>query len=201
MTKIAPFGALALALAFGLAAPAHAEEEDFHAFSAKSLDGKDVDLGQYRGKVVLVVNTASKCGLTPHYKGLQALYEKYGKQGLVVLGFPCNQFGGQEPGTAEEIRTFCTERYQVTFPRFAKVDVNGPGAIPVYKYLTGKHGGKIKWNFTKFLISPDGKQVTRFEPGTKPESKQIVQAIEAALAKLPKTPETPEKKPASRPSK
>jgi glutathione peroxidase len=157
-------------------------------FKMQSLDGQPVDLSQYRGKVVLIVNVASRCGLTPHYKQLQALHEKYQKQGLVILGFPCNQFKAQEPGSAEEIRQFCTANYGVTFPLMAKIDVNGPEAAELYKYLTSldtqpKGPGKISWNFEKFLVGRNGQVVARFAPKTKPDAPEVVQMIEAELAK------------------
>jgi glutathione peroxidase len=157
-------------------------------YTMKSLDGKDVDLSKYKGKVVLVVNVASECGLTGQYKPLQRLHEKYKDQGFVVLGFPCNQFGGQEPGTAEEIKTFCTQNYGVTFDMFAKIDVNGDDAAPLYKTLTATQTkpegpGKIKWNFEKFLIGRDGKVAARFSPRTEPSEDPVISAIEAELAK------------------
>ena len=146
----------------------------------KTLAGKEVSLDQYVGKVVLIVNVASKCGLTPHYKGLQAMYDKYKEKGFEILGFPCNQFGGQEPGTAEEIQTFCSTKYNVTFPLFEKIDVNGPEQSPLYKKLTEK-GGPIKWNFEKFVVGRDGKLVKRFGPRTEPGDKELVETIETAL--------------------
>jgi glutathione peroxidase len=157
-------------------------------FKMKALDGKDVDLSKYQGKVVLLVNVASKCGNTPQYKGLQELYEKYGKEGFVVIGVPANEFGGQEPGTDAEIAKFCTSKYNVTFPMMSKVVVKGDGICPLYKYLTDKEtdpkfAGQIKWNFEKFLLSKDGEIVKRFEPRTKPESEKVVQAIEKELKK------------------
>jgi glutathione peroxidase len=157
-------------------------------FTMKSLDGKDVDLGKYQGKVVLIVNVASKCGLTPQYKALQALYAKHEKDGLVILGFPCNQFLRQEPGTPEEIQQFCSVNYGVTFPLFAKIEVNGDGACPLYKQLTGLDAkpvgkGKISWNFEKFLIGRTGDVVARFSPRTTPDSPEVLKAIEAELAK------------------
>ena len=156
-------------------------------FTMKSLDGKEISLDKYLGKVVLVVNVASKCGLTPQYEQLQALHEKYGEQGLAVLGFPCNQFGKQEPGTADEIREFCRANYGVTFDMFAKIDVNGDSACDLYKYLkslkTEPAGpGEISWNFEKFLVDRNGKVIARFSPRTKPDSDEVVQAIEKALA-------------------
>jgi glutathione peroxidase len=157
-------------------------------FKMKTLAGKDVELSKYQGKVLLIVNVASKCGLTPQYEQLQALHKKYAKQGLAVVGFPCNQFLGQEPGTAEQIQEFCRVNYGVQFDLFAKVEVNGDGACPLYKHLTAlktkpKGPGKISWNFEKFLISRDGKVVARFAPKTKPDAPEVVRAIEAELAK------------------
>jgi glutathione peroxidase len=147
----------------------------------KSIDGKEVDLSSYKGKVVLFVNVASKCGYTPQYKGLQGLHEKYNKEGLVIIGVPCNQFGKQEPGSDKEIAEFCSDKYQVTFSLLSKVDVNGDKACDLYKTLTEKKGGKINWNFTKFLINKNGEIVERFEPKVKPE--QISDKIEAELKK------------------
>ena len=153
-------------------------------FSANRLDGTPEDLAAYKGKVVLVVNTASQCGFTPQFEGLEKLYEEYADQGLVVLGFPCNQFGGQEPGSAEDIGAFCQKNYGVTFPMFEKIDVNGDDAHPLYQWLREEKGGligsKIKWNFTKFLIGRDGEVIDRFGPTTKPE--KIAKDIEKALA-------------------
>lgn len=155
-------------------------------FKMKSLDGKDVDLAKYKGKVVLMVNTASRCGLTPQYSGLQELHEKYAEKGLAVLGFPCNQFGKQEPGTATEISEFCTKNYGVTFDMFSKIEVNGGEACDLYKMLTSMDlkpagSGKITWNFEKFLVGPDGKVLARFSPRTSPEDPELVSAIEKAL--------------------
>jgi glutathione peroxidase len=157
-------------------------------FKMKGLDGKEVDLSRYQGKVVLIVNVASKCGYTPQYAGLQKLYDKYGKDGLVVLGVPANEFLRQEPGSNEEIAKFCESKYGVTFPMTAKVVVKGAGICPLYQYLTSKEtdpkfGGEIKWNFTKFLIAKDGEVVQRFEPKVKPESKEMTEAIESELRK------------------
>jgi glutathione peroxidase len=157
-------------------------------FKMKKLDGKEIDLSRYQGKVVLIVNVASQCGYTPQYKALEALHEKYGKQGLVVLGVPANEFGMQEPGTDEEIATFCEKNYRVKFPMLSKVVVKGEGQVPLYQYLTSKDtnprfGGDIKWNFTKFLISREGDIVARFEPNVKPESEQVQHAIQAELKK------------------
>ncbi|SAL43927.1 glutathione peroxidase [Caballeronia choica] len=149
--------------------------DNLYAFSAETLDGEAVSLDKYRGKVLLIVNTASECGFTPQYKGLQDLYTRYASRGLEVLGFPCNQFGKQEPGDAAQIGSFCEKNYGVTFPMFAKIDVNGAHAHPLYKYLTEKEPGvlgieAIKWNFTKFLVDREGNIVKRFAPITKPES-------------------------------
>lgn len=140
---------------------------------AKKLNGETISLSEFKGKTIVVVNTASKCGLTPQYEGLENLYRKYKDKGLVVLGFPCNQFGQQEKGTADEISEFCQVNYGVSFPMFDKVEVNGPNAHPVFNYLKSKLGGilgsDIKWNFTKFVIDKNGKPVKRFAPMTKPE--------------------------------
>ena len=144
-------------------------------FTVDDIGGKPVKLDQYKGKVLLVVNTASKCGFTPQYKGLEALYRKYKDKGLEVLGFPCNQFGAQEPGSEQEIATFCETNYDISFPMFRKVDVNGDGAAPVYKFLKSAKPGllgteAIKWNFTKFLVDRSGKVLERFAPNDTPES-------------------------------
>ena len=151
----------------------------------KDIDGKLTSLKAYEGKVLLIVNVASKCGYTPQYTGLEALQQKYQGKGFTVLGFPCNQFGAQEPGTAEEIKQFCSSKYQVTFPLFEKIEVNGPKRHPLYSMLAGKEApfpGDIRWNFTKFLIGRDGKVLKRFESGVKPDSAEMAQAIESALA-------------------
>jgi glutathione peroxidase len=150
-----------------------------------ALDGSDADLHDYEGKVALVVNVASKCGLTPQYEGLEKLQKTYGDQGFTVLGFPCNQFLGQEPGTSEEIATFCSTTYGVTFPMFEKIDVNGDEQHPLYAELTQVEdadgaAGDVQWNFEKFLVAPGG-AVTRFRPGVEPEDPAIVSAIEANL--------------------
>ena len=144
-------------------------------FTVDDIQGKPVKLDRYKGKVLLVVNTASKCGFTPQYKGLEALYRKYKDEGLEVLGFPCNQFGSQEPGNEQEIATFCETNYDVTFPMFAKVDVNGDTTAPVYRYLKSAKPGllgteKIKWNFTKFLVDRGGNVLARYAPNDTPES-------------------------------
>ncbi|MFB9315357.1 glutathione peroxidase [Nocardioides plantarum] len=152
-------------------------------FSATTLDGEPVDLAAYAGKVVLVVNTASQCGFTPQFEGLQKLWETYGEQGFVILGFPCDQFGHQEPGDEAEIGAFCQKNYGVTFPMMSKVEVNGDDAHPLYQWLrkekSGLLGGKIKWNFTKYLVGKDGQVVDRYAPTTKPE--KISGDIEKAL--------------------
>ncbi len=154
-------------------------------FTAKTLTGQEQDLAAYAGKVVLVVNTASACGFTPQFEGLETIYEKYVDEGLVVLGFPCNQFGGQDPGSADEIGAFCQKNYGVSFPMFEKVDVNGDDAHPLYQWLKTEKGGllgeKIKWNFTKFLIGRDGQVIKRYGSTTKPE--KIAGDIETALTK------------------
>jgi glutathione peroxidase len=153
-------------------------------YSAKTLDGQDVSLADYRGQVLLIVNTASKCGFTPQYEGLEALYKTYKDRGFTVLGFPCNQFGAQEPGNAEEIANFCSLTYDVTFPVMSKIDVNGADAHPLYRFLKKEQKGvlgteAIKWNFTKFLIDRDGEVVERFAPTVKPEDLKV--AVEALL--------------------
>jgi glutathione peroxidase len=158
-------------------------EDNFYQFTARSLQGKEISMDTYKGKVVLVVNTASKCGLTPQYEGLEKLYEKYKDRGFVILGFPCNQFGNQEPGTEKEISEGCLVNYGVSFPMFSKIEVNGDNAHPIYKYLRnrlpGLFGTKIRWNFAKFLIDSNGKPVKRFSPATKPE--QLVTDVERLL--------------------
>jgi glutathione peroxidase len=159
--------------------------DSIYSIPLKDIDGKNTSLKPYEGKVLLIVNVASHCGYTPQYTGLEATYQKYKGQGLEVLGFPCNQFGGQEPGTDAEIKQFCTSKYNVTFPMFDKIDVNGGNRSPLYTTLTGEGSptaGKINWNFTKFLISRDGKILKRFDSKVKPDSPEVAQAIEAALA-------------------
>jgi len=151
-------------------------------FTLNSIDGTSAPLAAYKGKVLLVVNVASKCGFTPQYKALEAVYEKYRDKGLVITGFPANNFGAQEPGTNEEIKSFCSRNYNVTFPMFAKISVKGADTAPLYEYLTKSTGGDIKWNFTKFLIGRDGKILARFEPPVKPDSAEMTAAIEKALA-------------------
>jgi glutathione peroxidase len=156
--------------------------------SIKTLQGKDTKLADYKGKALLLVNVASKCGLTPQYSTLEAVQKKYAAKGFTVIGFPCNQFGGQEPGTAEEIETFCATKYGVSFPMMEKIDVNGPGRHEIYKALTpvkdaGGEDGDIRWNFEKFVVSADGTQITRFDPKTTPDDPKVIAAIEAALPK------------------
>ena len=155
-------------------------------FTLNSIDGQPTPLAQFKGKVVLIVNVASRCGFTPQYAGLEALYRKYKDRGFVVLGFPANNFLWQEPGTDVEIKSFCTTRYQVTFPMFAKISVKGRDKAPLYQFLTDKKanpstGGGIGWNFTKFLAGRDGRVISRFAPGVTPESEELRNAIEAAL--------------------
>ncbi|HUH63940.1 MAG TPA: glutathione peroxidase [Terracidiphilus sp.] len=154
-------------------------------FSAPLLDGRTLSLAEFKGRVLLIVNTASQCGFTPQYAGLEELFREYKDRGLEVLGFPCNQFGAQEPGSAEEIGAFCEKNYGVSFPVFAKIDVNGDQAHPLYRFLKGEKGGifgteAIKWNFTKFLVDRDGKVVERYGPSTEP--KALADAIEELLA-------------------
>ena len=161
-----------------------AASDDIYGFSAESLGGAPVRLDQYRDKVLLIVNTASECGFTPQYKGLQDIYQEYAARGFEVLGFPCNQFGKQEPGDAAQIGSFCEKNYGVSFPMFAKIEVNGANAHPLYKYLKDKSPGllgieAIKWNFTKFLVDRNGNVVKRYAPQTKPEA--ITDDIEKLL--------------------
>jgi glutathione peroxidase len=158
-------------------------KSNFYQFTARSLQGKEIGMDSYSGKVVLIVNTASQCGLTPQYEGLENLYRKYNEKGLVILGFPCNQFGNQEPGTEKEISEGCLINYGVSFPMFSKIEVNGDETHPLYKYLKdklpGSIGKKIKWNFTKFLIDRNGVPVKRFAPTTIPE--KLTKDIEKLL--------------------
>jgi glutathione peroxidase len=151
-------------------------------FTLNSIDGAPVVLSAYKGKIALVVNVASQCGYTPQYEGLEALYKKYKDKGFVILGFPANNFGGQEPGTNTEIKTFCSRKYSVDFPMFSKISVQGADQAPLYRYLTKTGGGEIKWNFTKFLIDRDGKVIRRFESNVEPESKELINAVESAIA-------------------
>lgn len=157
-----------------------------HDFTAKTIDGTDKALRDYAGKVLLLVNVASQCGLTPQYRGLEELHRSFGPRGLEVLGFPCNQFGGQEPGSEAEIQQFCTTKFDVTFPLFAKIEVNGGGRHPLYQHLTAQQtspdgSGDIQWNFAKFLVDRQGNVVARFAPATQPVSDEVVAAIEKAL--------------------
>jgi glutathione peroxidase len=161
--------------------------ETLYDFSLQTIDGRVQPLSGYRGKAVLVVNVASQCGLTPHYRGLQKIYDEYREHGFEVLGFPCNQFGAQEPGDEAEIRKFCSTRYGVTFPLFAKIEVNGPGRAPLYAWLTAQPTqpdgpGDIAWNFAKFLVGKDGRVRARFDPRTEPDDNEIRNAIGEALA-------------------
>jgi len=156
-----------------------------YSFTLNSIDGKPAPLADYKGKVILIVNVASRCGYTPQYSALESVYEKYKAQGFVILGFPANNFGAQEPGTNEEIKTFCVRKYSVTFPMYAKISVKGADQAPLYSYLTKETGagisGDIKWNFTKFLIDRNGNVVRRFEPPVPPDSTEIMGAIETQL--------------------
>jgi len=157
-----------------------------HDIDLQTLDGIPATLGDYAGSAILVVNVASECGLTPQYAGLQRLHDRFAERGFTVAGFPCNQFGAQEPGTAEEIGEFCSENYGVTFPMFAKIDVNGPGRHPLYAELTQASdaegtAGDIQWNFEKFLVGANGDVIARFRPLTEPEAPEVIDAIEAAL--------------------
>ena len=154
--------------------------DNIHEFTMKSIDGKPASLAAYKGKVVLAVNVASQCGFTPQYAGLEALYKQYKDKGLVIAGFPANNFGGQEPGTDDEIKTFCDRTYKVTFPIFSKISVKGADQAPLYQYLTQK-GGEVKWNFAKFLIGKDGRVIRKFDSGVEPSSEELTKAIEAAL--------------------
>ena len=178
---------LYLMLMFCLAcASLAAQSKSIYDFTMKSIDGDPVSLKSYHGKVVLLVNVASKCGFTPQYAALEALYEKYKDKGFVIVGIPANNFMFQEPGTDAEIKTFCTNKYNVKFPMMSKVSVKGDDETPLYLFLTDKStnpqfGGDIKWNFTKFLFDRNGKAVARFEPATKPDSPEVTSAIEATL--------------------
>ena len=161
-----------------------AAADSIYEFTLNSIDGAPKPLTEFKGKVVLIVNVASRCGYTPQYAGLEKLYEKYMDQGLVIVGVPANNFGAQEPGTNEEIKTFCTRKYNVSFPMLAKVSVKGDDITPLYQYLTSAQGGDIKWNFTKFLIGKNGKVAARFEPAVTPESPDLAAAIERALKRI-----------------
>jgi len=172
MTKLLLTGMVMTASLFGASS--------VHEFTLNSIDGSPAPLSAYQGKVVLIVNVASRCGFTPQYAGLEALYEKYKDRGFVILGFPANNFGGQEPGTNEEIKTFCSTKYNVTFPMYSKISVKGDDKAPLYQFLTTT-GGEIQWNFTKFLVDKSGQVVARFEPKVTPESPEVAAAIEKAL--------------------
>jgi glutathione peroxidase len=171
------------------AAAVMAADKTVYDFTLNSIDGQPTRLAAYKGKVVLLVNVASRCGFTPQYTALESTYEKYKSAGLVIVGIPANNFGAQEPGTNQEIKTFCTSKYNVTFPMMAKVSVKGDDITPLYQFLTDKTahpqtGGEIQWNFTKFLIGPDGRVIARFEPDVTPDAPQVTSAIEKALASL-----------------
>jgi glutathione peroxidase len=173
---------LAVGLLTMLASSAFAASS-VHEFTLPSIDGAPAPLAAYKGKVVLIVNVASKCGYTPQYTGLEKLYETYKDRGFVILGFPANNFGAQEPGTNEEIKTFCSRNYNVTFPMYSKISVKGDDKAPLYQYLTSTDGGEIKWNFTKFLVDGNGKVIQRFESKVTPDSPELVGAVEKALHK------------------
>src|SRR6266853_2245010 len=158
-------------------------------YTLNTIDGQPAPLSAYKGKVVMLVNVASRCGFTPQYTALESIYEKYKDRGFVIVGIPANNFGGQEPGTNQEIKTFCSSKYNVTFPMMAKVSVKGEDTTPLYQFLTDKAahpqtGGEIKWNFTKFLVGPDGHVIKRFEPEVTPDSPDVTSAIQKALASL-----------------
>lgn len=175
-----------LTLVLSIAATALAAATSVYNFTMKSIDGKSVSLSEYHGKVLMLVNVASKCGFTPQYTALESLYEKYKDQGLVIVGIPANNFGQQEPGTNEEIKKFCSSKYSVTFPMMAKVSVKGDDMTPLYTFLTDKStdpkfSGDIQWNFTKFLFDRNGNPVARFEPKVTPDSPEVIGAVESAL--------------------
>jgi len=160
-------------------------DKTFHSFKVKDIDGKDKSLSDFKGKVVLVLNVASKCGLTKQYEGLQKLYLKFKAKGFEIVAFPANNFNKQEPGSNEEIKMFCTQKYNVTFNMMSKIDVKGAGIHELYKHLIAEtKADEISWNFEKFLIGPDGKIISRYKPRTKPDDKKLVKAIENALSKL-----------------
>lgn len=179
---------LSLALLFAASFLVAADAKSIYDFTMNSIDGQPVSLKSYKGKVVLLVNVASKCGFTPQYAGLESLYEKYKDRGFVIVGVPANNFAQQEPGTNEEIKTFCSRKYNVSFPMMSKVSVLGEDKTPLYRYLTDKNsdpkfGGDIKWNFTKFLFDRNGNPVARFEPAVTPDSPEVQAAVESALGK------------------
>jgi glutathione peroxidase len=168
-----------------------AADKSVYDFTLNSIDGQPAPLGAYKGKVVLLVNVASRCGFTPQYTALESVYEKFKDRGFVIVGIPANNFGSQEPGTNQEIKTFCQTKYSVTFPMMSKVSVKGDDKTPLYQFLTDKAanpqtGGEIQWNFTKFLIGSDGRVIARFEPAVTPDSPEITAAIEKALAQAKK---------------
>jgi glutathione peroxidase len=170
-----------------LGASVMAADKSVYEFTLNSIDGQPAPLAAYKGKVVMLVNVASRCGFTPQYEALEAVYEKYKDRGFVIVGIPANNFGAQEPGTNQEIKTFCSSKYHVKFPMMAKVSVKGEDQTPLYQYLTDKSanpqtGGEIQWNFTKFLVGPDGRVITRFESKVKPDAPEVTGAIEKALA-------------------
>jgi glutathione peroxidase len=186
MRKISLLGLVAGLLA-SLAPIVQAASPSVYDFTLKSIDGQATSLSEYHGKVLLLVNVASHCGYTPQYTALEALYEKYKDKGLVIVGVPANNFMGQEPGTNEEIKTFCTKKYNVSFPMMSKLSVKGDDKTPLYQFLTSKSedpkfGGEIQWNFTKFLFDRNGNPVARFEPAVKPDSPEVTAAIESVLA-------------------
>ena len=179
---------LSLAFLFAATFLVAADAKSIYDFTMNSIEGQPVSLKSYKGKVVLLVNVASKCGFTPQYAGLESLYEKYKDRGFVIIGVPANNFMQQEPGTNEEIKTFCSRKYNVTFPMMSKVSVLGDDKTPLYRYLTDKNsdpkfGGDIKWNFTKFLFDRNGNPVARFEPAVTPDSPEVQAAVESALRK------------------
>ena len=187
MFRVASILTCALAIAAIAVAVDMQEKNAPLGFTVQRNSGENADLAQYKGQVLLIVNTASKCGLTPQYEQLQELYGKYKESGFAVLAFPANNFGGQEPGSDEQIRQFCSVNYNVTFPLFSKVSVKGDDICPLYAYLTSEEtnpgfSGEIGWNFTKFLVSRNGKVVARFEPRTRPDDEAVIAAIEKELA-------------------
>jgi glutathione peroxidase len=183
--NVATMKTFALLAALALMTTLAAQAGSIYDIPVKDIDGKPTNLSAYKGKVLLIVNVASKCGFTPQYTALEATYKKYADQGFVILGFPCNQFGGQEPGSNEEIKQFCTSKYAVTFPLFDKIEVNGANRHPLYVMLAGKDSpfpGNITWNFNKFLIGKDGQILKRFDSKVTPDSPEVIAAIQAALA-------------------
>ena len=155
--------------------------DNVYEFTMRSIDGDPAPLAAYKGKVVLFVNVASQCGYTPQYEGLEALYRRLKDRGFVIVGVPANNFGEQEPGTNQEIKTFCKRNYDVTFPLMSKVSVKGRDITPLYSYLTSQKGGDVQWNFTKFLVNKQGKVIARFEPAVEPDARELVAAVEQAL--------------------